>query len=141
MGLALRIRRRPWLAAAVTRGGIEAPGFRGAERSAEENMASTGHEPKGDHHEGKIRRRRFFGVPLVLTDGDAVRRVAWTDGEGRYEFSDLPGGEYLLGLGLRAGQRRARAVETRRLSIRERQDLTFNMRRRLGLVGKGSREE
>ena len=72
-------------------------------------------------------------APLVLTDGDAVRRVAWTDGEGRYEFSDLPGGEYLLGLGLRAGQRRVRAVETRRLSIRERQDLTFNMRRRLGL--------
>ncbi len=68
-------------------------------------------------------------VPLVLTDGDAVTRIARTDGAGSYEFRELPGGEYRLGLGSPARQRARRAVEMRELTIDEGSDLKFNMRR------------
>ena len=68
-------------------------------------------------------------VPLVLTDGDAVTRVARTDAAGSYEFRALPGGEYRLGLGPPALQPARRAVEMRELTIEEGSDLRFNVRR------------
>ena len=78
-----------------------------------------------------------LNVPLVLTDGDIVRRVAWTDSFGAYEFGDLPAGEYALGLGTSAAvdvsfgddgdapPKRA----TRHLQLRAGRTAVFNLQR------------
>ncbi len=70
------------------------------------------------------------GVPLVLTDGEAVTRITWTDQAGSYEFRDLPAGGFRLGIGHPRDRLVRGAVETRELTITEGVDLRFNMRRR-----------
>ena len=57
-------------------------------------------------------------VPLVLTDGEAITRVAWTDAAGGYRFRDLPrGGGTGLPSDWPAGRSPRRAVEMRELTI------------------------